>query len=226
MWQYETSRKLKKKKKSSRKQGVSQWHHCNGTKRGKEQMPLVYSQFWLGAVANYRHFVSNERCSFELKPPPPSSKRTHTLHPYGKKCWPTSGIVYVMRYTGWCLDLRSILEKACHVPGSTEGLFSCFFLSGVGAYLSPFVLRSLTALATVRDHEDRESAPQKTSIKICTIIVWVRDGASGRGRSVIRMWCRCFRRAESCFSCLRFGLFWVWFIGFGSSKLNVEQCSC
>ena len=41
----------------------------------------------------------------------------------------------------WCLALRSISGKACDVPGSREGLFSCFFLGGVGAYLPPFVLR-------------------------------------------------------------------------------------
>ena len=35
----------------------------------------------LGAVANYRHFVSNERCSFELKPlPPPPNEHTHYMH--------------------------------------------------------------------------------------------------------------------------------------------------
>ena len=43
-------------------------------------------------------------------------------------------------------------------------------------------------------------------------IAWVRDGASGDGRSVTCIWFRCSRRAESCFSCLRFGLFWVRFI--------------
>ena len=99
-------------------------------------------EFCLGAVANYRHFVSNERCLFELKPPSPSSKRTHTLHALlWKKCWPrNAGIVYMMRYAWWCPALRSISGKACHVSGSIEGLFSCFFLSGVGAYLPPFVL--------------------------------------------------------------------------------------
>ena len=40
----------------------------------------------------------------------------------------------------------------------------------------------------------------------------IRDGASGDGRSVTCIWFQCFRRAESCFSCLRFGLFWVRFI--------------
>ena len=45
-----------------------------------------------------------------------------------------------MRYTWWCQALRSNLGKACDVPGSTEGLFSCFFLSGVGAYLPPIGL--------------------------------------------------------------------------------------
>ena len=32
-------------------------------------------------TSHYRHFVSNERCSFELTPPPPS-KRTNTLNAY------------------------------------------------------------------------------------------------------------------------------------------------
>ena len=84
-------------------------------------------------------------------------------------------------------------------------------------------------LATV-DVTAARSKPGAPSLvpgpRIWSIIVWVGDGASGRGRSILRMWFRCFRRAGSCFSCLRFGLFWVWFIGFGSSKLNVEQCSC
>ena len=31
-----------------------------------------------GAVANYRHFVSNEQCSFELNPPPPPLLQTNT----------------------------------------------------------------------------------------------------------------------------------------------------
>ena len=68
------------------------------------------------------------------------SRVVHYMHM--EKCWPTwnAGIVYMMRYTWWCLALRSILGKACDVPGSTEGLFSCFFLSGVGAYRPPFVL--------------------------------------------------------------------------------------
>ena len=98
------------------------------------RMVLFFAQGILGAVANYRHFVSNEneRCSFELKPPPPN-EYIHCMHM--EKCWPrNAGIVYMMRYTWWCLALRSILGKSCDVPGSTEGHFSCFFLSGVGAY--------------------------------------------------------------------------------------------
>ena len=100
------------------------------------------SRATLGAVANYRHFVSNERCSFELNPPPPSPSPKWTHYMHMEKCWPrNAGIVCMMRYTWWCLALRSILRKACDVPGSTEGLFSCFFLSGVGACLPTFVLR-------------------------------------------------------------------------------------
>ena len=34
---------------------------------------------------------------------------------------------------------------------------------------------------------------------ICTIIAWVRDGASGDGRSATCIWFQCFRRAERCF---------------------------
>ena len=34
----------------------------------------------LGAVANYRHFVSNERCSFELNPPPPPPPPNEHIH--------------------------------------------------------------------------------------------------------------------------------------------------
>ena len=60
---------------------------------------------------------------------------------------------------------------------------------------------------------------------ICTIIVWVRDAASGGGRSITSIGFQCFRRAENCLSCLRFGLSWVRFIGFGSSKLKLEHCS-
>ena len=56
---------------------------------------------------------------------------------------------------------------------------------------------------------------------IFTIIVWVGDGASGCGGSITCIWFQCFRRARSCFSFLRFGLFWVWFIGFGLSKLKL-----
>ena len=36
---------------------------------------------------------------------------------------------------------QKYFRKACDVPGPTEGLFSCFFLSWVGAYLPPFTLR-------------------------------------------------------------------------------------
>ena len=73
-------------------------------------------------------------------PPPPPNEHIHYIHM--EKCWPrNASIVYMMWYTWWCLALRSILGKACDVPGSTEGLFSCFFLSGVRAYLPPFVLR-------------------------------------------------------------------------------------
>ena len=50
-------------------------------------------------------------------------------------------------------------------------------------------------------------------------------GASFGGRSVTCICFQCFRRAESCVSCLCFGLFWVRFIGFGSSKLKLEHCS-
>ena len=73
-------------------------------------------------------------------PPRPPNEHIHYMHM--EKCWPrNAGIVYMMRYTWWCQDLRSILGKACYVPGSTEGLFSCFLSSGVGAYLPPFALR-------------------------------------------------------------------------------------
>ena len=34
-----------------------------------------------------------------------------------------------------------------------------------------------------------------------------------------------FSTSKKLFSCLRFGLFWVWFIGFKSSKLKLEHCS-
>ena len=60
-----------------------------------------------------------------------------------------------------------------------------------------------------KTYEPFEMPPKWT---ICTIITWVRDRASGHGRSVTCIWFQCFRGAESCFSCLRFGMFWVQFI--------------
>ena len=66
-----------------------------------------------GAVSNYRHFVSNERCSFELNPPPPPPPNEHIHYMRMEKCWPrNAGIVYMMRHTCWCLALRSISGKA------------------------------------------------------------------------------------------------------------------
>ena len=104
----------------------------------------------LGAVANYRHFVSNERCSFELNTPPPPLLQTNTyITCIWKKCWPrNAGIVYMMRYTWWCLALRSILGKACDVPGSTKGLFSSW--AGWECTFRHSFCASLTALATAR----------------------------------------------------------------------------
>ena len=85
-------------------------------------------------------FQTNDvRLSWNPLPPPPNE---HIHYTHIKKCWPrNAGIVCMMRYSWWCLALRSNSGKACDAPGSTEGLFSCFFLSGVGAYLPPFVLR-------------------------------------------------------------------------------------
>ena len=96
----------------------------------------------LWAVANYRHFVSNERCSFELKPPPPPpNEHTHNMHMkkmLTKKC-------------GHCLHDAVHMVVSSSPKYFREGLwcpclyrraFSCFlsFLSGVGVYLPPFVL--------------------------------------------------------------------------------------
>ena len=49
----------------------------------KNEGVLIFGGY-LGAVANYRHFVSDERCSFELKPPspqgPPPNEHIHYMH--------------------------------------------------------------------------------------------------------------------------------------------------
>ena len=105
------------------------------------RQPLTFVNRKLGAVANYRHFFQTNDVRLSWNPLPLLQTNTYITCIW-KKCWPrNAGIVYMMRYAWWCPALRSILGKACHVSGSTEGLFSCFFLSGVGAHLPPFVLR-------------------------------------------------------------------------------------
>ena len=74
-------------------------------------------------------------------PPPPPSKRTHTLHAYRKNADQEMRVLSTWCGTHGGVQLSEVLGKACDVPGSTEGLFSFFFLSGVGAYRPPFVLR-------------------------------------------------------------------------------------
>ena len=112
-------------------------------------------------------FQTNDvRLSWTPLPPPPN-EHIHCMHM--EKCLPrNAGILNMKRYTWWCLALRSISGKACDVPGSTEGLFSCFFLGGVGAYLPPFVLRITENNASdgARSRRSRVSSAEDVDYKL------------------------------------------------------------
>ena len=103
-------------------------------------MAWALLHFWcLGAQLNHRHLFSNERCAFELNPPPPP--------PWSKCLWKNADQEMKVWSTcdtnRKCLDLRSNSGKACGVPGSTEGLFSCLFLCRAGlASRLPSAIRS------------------------------------------------------------------------------------
>ena len=108
-------------------------------------------------------------------PPPPPSKRTHTLGKMLTKkcryCLPDAthgGVLLSEVFQGRPVmslvlqkDFFVLLERGWSVPSAIH--------SAHHQECSYVLLASLTALATARDHEDRESALQKTSTNSCRL---------------------------------------------------------
>ena len=99
--------------------------------------------------------------------PPPPNEHIHYMHV--EKCWPrNAGIVYMMRYTWWCLAIRSILGRPVMSLALQKGFSHASSWAGLErTFLDPpFALRITDDSASngaISCHEDRESALQKTS---------------------------------------------------------------
>ena len=123
----------------------------------------------LGAVANYRHLFSNERCSFESNPPPPPLVQMNT---YNKCLWKNADQEMKVLPT-WCDTYGSVwISEAIQVKpavslASQKGFFLSFRASsgiGIESTFRHSFCMSLTASARVDLAERVDKLTIKTLI--------------------------------------------------------------